>query len=109
MTEPTPPLVDEAKLAAYLSLEPGESAGELAPVAGAVESLLTAWFGPPAIGWPDHVRHGALMLGARIYRRRNSPAGVEAMNELGVAYVQRNDPDLAMLLGIGSYKRPQVG
>lgn len=53
--------------------------------------------------------YGGVMLASRIYRRRNSPGGVENMGELGPVYIQRNDPDIAMLLEIGSYRKPQVG
>jgi hypothetical protein len=50
------------------------------------------------------------MLAGRLYRRRNSPAGVEAFSDLGGAvYVQRNDPDIALLLRTGAYARPMVG
>ena len=46
----------------------------------------------------------------RLYRRRNSPAGVESFSDIGGAvYVQRNDPDIAMMLGIGTYARPVIG
>lgn len=62
---------------------------------------------PPT--WPDDVTQGANMLAARLYRRRNSPAGVESVSELGAVYVQRNDPDVAMMLGIGGYAHPIVG
>jgi hypothetical protein len=48
---------------------------------------------------------GAAMLGARLYRRRNSPEGVATFTADGAVYVQRNDPDVAMLLGIGAYAR----
>lgn len=103
------PLVDPTELAAYLSLDT-ERQAEVVPVAEAVGSLLLRWLGAPASGeWPAEIRQGALQLAARFYRRRNSPDGVAAMNELGVAYVQRNDPDLAMLLGLGAYAEPRVG
>lgn len=84
---------------------------QLEPVAVAVESLIGRWFTPPADSdpWPAYIRQGAIMLAGRVYRRRNSPAGVEAMSELGPTYVQRNDPDVAMLLGLGNAARPQVG
>lgn len=91
----------------------------------AVNSLLKQWFGeddiyyldyPPSLQdqkyyytWKQQFAHGATMLAARIYRRRNSPAGVESFGELGPLYVQRNDPDIAILLGLGSYRRPAVG
>lgn len=59
--------------------------------------------------WPPNIKLGAKMLAARLYRRRNSPAGVESLGELGPVYVSRNDPDLAQLLRIGRYERPKVG
>jgi hypothetical protein len=52
---------------------------------------------------------GAAMLAARLWRRRNSPEGVATFTADGAVYVQRNDPDVAMLLGIGSYAPPVVG
>lgn len=60
--------------------------------------------------WLANTTYGATMLAGRLYRRRNSPAGVEAFSDLGGAvYVQRNDPDIAMMLRIGAYARPMVG
>lgn len=60
--------------------------------------------------WEADTAYGATMLAGRLYRRRNSPAGVESFSDLGGAvYVQRNDPDIAMMLGIGAYTRPRVG
>lgn len=51
---------------------------------------------------------GATMLAARLYRRRNSPGGVEAYTDAAV-YVARTDPDVALLLKLGPNKPPQVG
>jgi hypothetical protein len=107
-------------------LDPDSETGALVEQAvHAVNSLLLQWFGendlyyldyPPALQdekyyyqWKPQFTHGATMLAARIYRRRNSPAGVESFGELGPLYVQRNDPDIAILLGLGSYRRPAVG
>lgn len=60
--------------------------------------------------WAADVVYGANLLAGRLYRRRNSPAGVESFSDLGGAvYVQRNDPDVAQMLGIGTYARPVVG
>lgn len=59
--------------------------------------------------WPLRWVEGCNMLAGRIYNRRNSPAGVATFGAEGAVYVSRNDPDVAMLLGIGSYTRPQVG
>jgi hypothetical protein len=65
---------------------------------------------PPTLAWPADTILGATMLAGRLYRRRNSPAGVEAFSDLGGAvYVQRNDPDIALLLKTGAYARPMVG
>lgn len=59
--------------------------------------------------WPPDVVHGAVMLAARITRRRNSPAGVESFTELGPTYVSRYDADLDRFLGLGAYRRLIVG
>lgn len=66
---------------------------------------------PPVVAapWPAGVRLGATMLAARLWKRRNSPAGVEAIGTDGPLYVRRNDPDIAMLLGLGDYGKPAVG
>jgi hypothetical protein len=66
---------------------------------------------PAPADWTDYadVVLGANMLGARLVRRRNSPDGVQAMTEAGVAYVARADPDIAMLLQLGAYAPPSVG
>lgn len=69
----------------------------LAPVAGS---------DPPE--WVPHHRYGARLLAARIYRRKDSPAGVLQGYD-GAVYVQRNDPDVAQLLGLGAYRKPRIG
>jgi hypothetical protein len=56
-----------------------------------------------------NVTEGATMLAGRLFRRRESPAGVAAFGEAGPVYVMRNDPDVAMLLNLGTWARPQVG
>lgn len=59
--------------------------------------------------WPDRVVLGAVMLSARLFRRRDTPSGVQTFGDYGPVYVQRNDPDVAQLLQLGAYKRPAVG
>lgn len=59
--------------------------------------------------WPDDIIQGAVMLCGRLYRRRNSPAGFESFGVDGAVYVQRNDPDIAQMLEIGSWMPPAVG
>jgi len=62
-----------------------------------------------AESWPWDIVQGATMLASRLVRRRNSPDGVQALTDQGAVYVSRSDPDIAMLLHIGSYQRPAVG
>ncbi|MBF6085295.1 hypothetical protein IU485_28400 [Nocardia cyriacigeorgica] len=113
MTAPAyPPAITVAQVSTYLHLDAGVDADALAAVVASVNDLMTHWFASPAIaaaGWPDRYVQGAVMLASRVYRRRNSPSGVESFGELGPIYVQRNDPDIAQLLGMGHYARPAVG
>jgi hypothetical protein len=64
---------------------------------------------PGPFTWPANVVHGANMLAGRLFRRRNSPTGIEAFGANGPVYVNRNDPDVAMMLELGDYARPSVG
>lgn len=63
-------------------------------------------YGTPPPSWPPYVTQGATMLAARLWRRKDSPAGVIAVTDQAFAYVQRNDPDVALLLKMG---QGQVG
>lgn len=82
-----------------------EKLATLAPTVDAVNALVPRIATTP----PAAQTLGAAMLGARLWRRRNSPEGVATFTDQGAAYIQRNDPDIAMLLGIGSYAPPVVG
>lgn len=63
--------------------------------------------GPPYT--PDaEVYQAAVMLAARLVRRRNSPGGVETFGE-SVTYVSRYDPDIARALRSGLWALPGVG
>ncbi len=59
--------------------------------------------------WPADTERGAVMLAVRLWRRKDSPAGIEAFSQLGPAYVMRSDPDIAMLLQLGSWAPPGMG
>lgn len=83
-------------------------APEVDDVVRAVNALIVHYKGDRE-EWPAYWKQGAKMLAQRVYRRRDSPAGVEAMGELGPVYVSRNDPDLAQLLELGRYAKPVVG
>lgn len=82
-------------------------------IIGAVNSQVRTWpvaeQGTGEDQWPVRIQLGAVMLCTRLFRRKNSPAGVESFGSNGAVYVQRNDPDIAMLLGLGSWSAPQVG
>lgn len=101
---------DVDAIAAELDISAGDRERDQLPATvEAVNDLVSTWLAPGPDGWaPRHVK-GANMLAARLYRRRNSPAGVESFGELGAVYVQRNDPDIAQLLSLGRYSRLAVG
>lgn len=96
-----------AAVADALSMLPvtDEVTEKLSPTVAAVNE----WVAQHATSKPQSRALGAKMLGARLYRRRNSVEGVATFTGEGAAYVQRNDPDIAMLLGIGAYAPPVVG
>lgn len=100
--------VTVAQVKEYLGIGDDRDDEAITTVVGAVNSLLVSWKGDPAL-WPAHWVQGGVMLAARVYRRRNSPAGVESFGDLGGVYIQRNDPDVAQLLELGVYKKPVVG
>jgi hypothetical protein len=51
---------------------------------------------------------GAIMHAAREYRRRNSPAGIEAFGDAGTSFVARYDPDIEKALQTGSFAPPTI-
>ena len=58
---------------------------------------------------PDaEVYQAAVMLAARLVRRRNSPGGVETFGE-SVTYVSRMDPEISRALHTGPNRMPGVG
>ena len=77
----------------------------------AVVALVARWRPLPSgvTEYGADIKQGAVMLAARVWRRRNSPSGVESFADLTPVYVSRNDPDIAMMLGIGAYATPKVG
>lgn len=55
---------------------------------------------------PPSVELGMVMLASRMYRRKNSPTGIDSVTADGVTYVTRYDSDIASMLRLDS---PQVG
>ena len=45
---------------------------------------------------------GMTMLAARLYKRKDTPNGLESFGEWGSSYVSRYDPDVALLLRLKS-------
>lgn len=117
MTFPAGPTSDElvkARLRIVDAVDDAAVAGVVAAVNQLVRELpISAPFDtdPAPADWAAGPRivEGATMLAARLFERRNSPNGVAAFGDGGVAYVQRNDPDVALLLRIGPYSKPTVG
>lgn len=100
------PLTTVEQVRQWSGMKEGRHKEILQQVVDAVNAVVPSWIDPP---FTDAHKMGATMLAARVYRRKNSPAGVEALGELGPVYVSRNDPDLAMLLGLHNYRVPKVG
>lgn len=102
-------MITPQDVAEHLDL-PATETEAMAPAVAAVNAMVAQWHGyADGDTWsPRHVL-GATMLAATLYRRRNTPGGVENFNELGVAYVQRSDPHASMLLGLGAWTAPLVG
>lgn len=111
-----------------VELADGSASGPYAPGAGPYDARLTRvvdsvnsfvrelpiagrslTYGSPPPVWPPRVVGGSLMLASRLWRRKDSPAGIEAFTDAGAVYVSRNDPDIAMLLELGNYTRPALG
>lgn len=101
-----------ATFAAARRRYPGADADDLAALVAAVNAQVRTW--PTAqrsrgqlAWWPPTVA-GADMLVRRLWRRRDTPAGVEVMGD-AFAYVARLDPDVAQLLELGDWATPGVG
>lgn len=104
-----------AAVKVQLAIAPADVADDdrLTGIVAAVNNSIRGWKVAEAAvdqeTWPDRIITGATLLCARLFRRKNSPAGVEAFGSQGAAYVMRNDPDIAMLLRLGTWQGPEVG
>lgn len=83
--------------------------GGIGPAYGQGDYGFGSYGGSADIGYdPDpETYQGAVMYAAREYRRRNSPAGIEAFGEV-MSFVVRYDTDIERALQTGSYARPIV-
>lgn len=75
-------------------------------VAQAVHTLILGLDHVNPTTWDYPTILGATMLTARMYRRRNSPNGIESLTEMGTSYVSRYDSDIARLLKIDAFATP---
>lgn len=90
--------------AAWMKLAAADAA--LEACARAAHALVARLPVGRAAPWAEDTRLGAIMLTARLHRRRNSPAGIEALTEMGASYVSRYDSDIARLLKIDAFMGP---
>ena len=104
----------------WLGIPPGhvEAAQVPGTVAAVVDFIREHGLGDPGTADPwyavdsgSRIATGAVLLAARLVRRRNSPGGIESFSGANdqVAYVRRTDPDVALLLGLDGYRRLVVG
>jgi len=102
-----------AEVKTYLKLTDDADDARISAIAAAVNNQVRGWrVSTVAVGateWPARIVLGSTMLAARLYRRKNSPAGVEAFGSDGAVYVSRTDPDVASLLQLGPHQPPTVG
>lgn len=121
MTLPAAPVITGADVATWLDLtppteEPGGDPEQLEELAAAVDLIVRdlpstlARFDletpPDPHDWDARWIRGAKMWAGRLHRRRMSPEGVYALAGDSVAYIRRNDPDVATLLRLNM---PQTG
>ena len=79
-------------------------------IVAAINDCVCKWHGYAAEDtWRPSHRLGAVMLAARLSRRRLTPGGTKQFAELSLGSIQRSDPDASMLLGLGGWAIPRVG
>ena len=118
MTVPLALWLQPADVKAYLRITDTADDDLVARACAAVEPfvqrcrpdmLVTSGEPPVTAFTPDgEVYQAGVALAARLYRRRNSPGGIEAMTD-NALYVARFDPDIERALRRGYYAIPGVG
>jgi hypothetical protein len=99
-----------AAVAEWLKLTGTDREAEVGAYVAAANEFVTRLSEPDADGqWSSSVSLGATMLAGRLYRRRNNPAGLAEFAAEGAVFIQRSDPDIALLLRTGAYTPPRVG
>ena len=99
----------------WLQLPPGDEDTIVNDCVDAANSIVGRYVGEDVptdetVPSATDCRIAATMLAARLYRRRNSPEGVQGITPEGVAIgIVRSDADIARLLRIDSYSTPMIG
>lgn len=119
MTLPAAPIVTGASVAAWLDLTPPTEESDpdqLVELAAAVDLIVRGLPStlkrfdletpPDPHVWDDRWTRGAKMWAGRLQRRRMSPEGVYQLAGDAVSYINRNDPDIAVMLRLNY---PMVG
>jgi hypothetical protein len=112
-----PVWLSQADVRSWLRLGDSEPAGEIDRVCADVELYVQIArpdqydddLTPPVYAPDALVYDAAVMLAAKVLRRRNSPGGVEAFAGIGVSYVAKYDPEIAQRLHLDLYRRPKTG
>lgn len=97
-------MITQAQVVRHLKLSGPDE--HLPLIVDSVNAMVDEWHGN---NWPPGVELGAIMLAARLHRRRNSSNGVESFSEMGASYVSRYDADLDRQLRINGWSYPVVG
>lgn len=111
MTDPDPTF-DRAAIKAWLKIDRADDDGLFDTIATAVTAFVERCPDRTLTvdgTWSAETHLAALMLAGRLYRRRNSPSGVEAFTDQGATFVARYDPDIARALRLDAYTPPRVG
>lgn len=111
MTDPDVTFTRDA-VKAWLNITRADDDAQIDVIVTAVTSWVESLPDVPRTAggtWAQQAHLAALMMAGRLYRRRNSPNGVEAFTDAGAAYVARYDPDVARMLRIDGWTRPAVG
>ena len=128
MTDPgpvtfVPVWLSPADVRSWLKLPAGQDDDLVRRCAAAVEPEVERWRADrwstpdpdadpptPRMYVPDaQVYEAAVMLAAKVFRRRNSPAGIVEGFGDAVTYVARYDPEIQRALRQGAWTMPGVG
>lgn len=113
MVDAIAPWFPSSELLAYLKVDAGSENGTTVELCRVAAAAVVARQRPDlklddplVVEAPAGVKHGAVLLAARLYARKGTPEGIATFGELGASSILRTDPDIGMLLGVGRFARP---